>query len=67
MPCNCGGQAARRRNPAAEPATTRTDNNSYRVYYPNGSTQVVPDEHTARAVVAVNGGRWEPVSPPTAA
>lgn len=57
MGCNCGrGRARNTTRTLVQPA-----GGEWRVTYTNGATQVVPDEKTARAIVAVNGGTAAPL------
>lgn len=65
MGCNCGGRRNRTtNNPTAPLVDTVDSKQQWRVTYSNGSEQLVPDERTARAIQAVNGGHAEPVEPP---
>lgn len=60
MGCGCGRSSSSSARSSAQPVNWGTD--PQRVIFASGRSQVVPDVQTARAVVAVNGGRYEPVS-----
>lgn len=60
MGCNCGGRRQRADTNPTLVSQPRSDQ-QWQVTYSSGTTQRVPDERTARAIAAVNGGRATPV------